>query len=173
MTLAATGSLTLLIDNTRKLLADSPTFRALMEQATPTLAYGRAFLGYTDDDGVESEASFPRTIVANHHLNQRKTSTTGGVTQGTVRVQIEVLCPTEYLTNDQDAYIWINNKIGTMTDEIWALSWNGSEATLNTGETHPNVIEIEVLQIGKGDPTESNGVQLLGANIALTLVGKI
>jgi hypothetical protein len=173
LAISSTSEPSLVIDNTRKLLADSATFRALMEVATPTLAYARAFLGYTDDDGVALEAAYPRTIVANGRFAQRKTATTGGKTEAMVHVEIEVPVPTAYTSLDQDAYIWINNKIGDMIAEIWVLSWNGSEATLNTGKTHINVTEIEVDEIGKSDLTIQNGVALVGAVLSLTIAGRI
>ena len=175
MPLTPAGRLTLPLDNARKLFADSATFRVLMGSvATPALAYAKCWLWATDDDGTPEQASYPRAIFAHipGSIMFRKQGTTNGTFEGSINVSIEIATPSEYTTSDQDAYTYINNKVGDICDEIFTLSHNGSEATLNTGKTHLNLTGYDIDQCGPLDLVLKNGTRLLGAEIVLHWLGQ-
>lgn len=172
MSVTPEGPISLPLENARLLLADSTTFKALMEVATATLAYDRTFLWTADDTdtGDGGEGTYPRCILSYEigGFGFKQSSTTGGMHTGPIDLAIEVETPDDYQSSPQDAFQWLANQIGKVWAEILVLARSGGSPSLSqSGHSYLNVTESSLDQMGASDVVLNNGRKIMGASMTL------
>lgn len=165
MTVAASGSISLTLDNLRNVFAASATFQSLLGVVNAAAAKAKTYWLETDDEHVEAEAALPRAIVAFSlgQFDNDRISTTGWGSMGPLEILIEVDTPSQYVDNLQDGNMWFTNSIGAMIDEIKTL--------VTSGQGYLNITSLCLDYAGRIDPERSNGNKYYAAGLTARFRG--
>ncbi len=159
--LAASGCLSLPLDNLRILLAACTTLQTLLGVSNATDAKSKIYWLETDDVNVEEEASLPRVIVgfAVGHFQSTRITTSGWSRVGPLEVLFEIETPAEYVDNLQDGNMWFTNSIGDVMSEMEALTISNPE--------YLNVTSASVDFAGRVDPDKNSGSRYYAAGLTI------